>query len=280
MARSTPTYTPKRNYAIGLFLSALLLFSDISYGTFNPVRGFVNSSTIYIKTISIGIFENVINTFSSFQQNKNLIKENKRLKEKILQIRIEDFINKKVNQEKLQTIDFKENYLSLLKNNNIDIYKIASIDLRNYLCCSTHRIYLKNNNNFSPEKNLPVFAGESYVGQTKATYLNFIEVILFSDTSHVLPIKSDSFYCDARGKGKPMLISCKLNKNNEDLKNQIGDAVYTSGLGGVFLKDVKIGFISAITSFSQSEIEILITLKANPLEENFYGIMSKDVDEI
>ena len=280
MARSTPTYTPKRNYAIGLFLSALLLFSDISYGTFNPVRGFVNSSTIYIKTISIGIFENVINTFSSFQQNKNLIKENKRLKEKILQIRIEDFINKKVNQEKLQTIDFKENYLSLLKNNNIDIYKIASIDLRNYLCCSTHRIYLKNNNNFSPEKNLPVFAGESYVGQTKATYLNFIEVILFSDTNHVLPIKSDSFYCDARGKGKPMLISCKLNKNNEDLKNQIGDAVYTSGLGGVFLKDVKIGFISAITSFSQSEIEILITLKANPLEENFYGIMSKDVDEI
>ena len=280
MARSTPTYTPKRNYAIGLFLSALLLFRDISYGTFNPVRGFVNSSTIYIKTISIGIFENVINTFSSFQQNKNLIKENKRLKEKILQIRIEDFINKKVNQEKLQTIDFKENYLSLLKNNNIDIYKIASIDLRNYLCCSTHRIYLKNNNNFSPEKNLPVFAGESYVGQTKATYLNFIEVILFSDTNHVLPIKSDSFYCDARGKGKPMLISCKLNKNNEDLKNQIGDAVYTSGLGGVFLKDVKIGFISAITSFSQSEIEILITLKANPLEENFYGIMSKDVDEI
>ena len=280
MARSTPTYTPKRNYAIGLFLSALLLFSDISYGTFNPVRGFVNSSTIYIKTISIGIFENVINTFSSFQQNKNLIKENKRLKEKILQIRIEDFINKKVNQEKLQTIDFKENYLNLLKNNNIDIYKIASIDLRNYLCCSTHRIYLKNNNNFSPEKNLPVFAGESYVGQTKATYLNFIEVILFSDTNHVLPIKSDSFYCDARGKGKPMLISCKLNKNNEDLKNQIGDAVYTSGLGGVFLKDVKIGFISAITSFSQSEIEILITLKANPLEENFYGIMSKDVDEI
>ena len=77
-----------------------------------------------------------------------------------------------------------------------------------------------------------------------------------------------------------MLISCKLNKNNKNLKNQIGDAVYTSGLGGVFLKDIEIGFISAITSFSINEVEVLITLKANPLEETFYGIMSEEADEI
>ena len=279
MARTTPKYTPIRNYAIGFFLSALLLFTDISYGTFNPVRGFVNASTLYAQTISKGIFENIISTFSSFQKNRNLLQENKELKKKILQIRTKDFVNGKNNEEKLQIINFYMNSISLLKSNDVEIFKIASIDLRNYLCCSKHRIFLENNN-VPVGKNVPVFAGESFVGQTKGTYINFIEVILFSDTNHVLPIKSNFLYCDARGKGKPMLISCKLNKNNKDSKNHIGDPVYTSGLGGVFLKDVEIGTISSITPFSPNEVEILITLKANPLEETFYGIMSKAADEI
>tara|TARA_Y100001936_G_scaffold61398_1_gene60406 strand:- start:247 stop:1086 length:840 start_codon:yes stop_codon:yes gene_type:complete len=279
MARTTPKYTPIRNYAIGFFLSALLLFTDISYGTFNPVRGFVNASTLYAQTISKGIFENIISTFSSFQKNRNLLQENKELKKKILQIRTKDFVNGKNNEEKLQIINFYMNSISFLKSNDIEIFKIASIDLRNYLCCSKHRIFLQNNN-VPVGKNVPVFAGESFVGQTKGTYINFIEVILFSDINHVLPIKSNFLYCDARGKGKPMLISCKLNKNNKDSKNHIGDPVYTSGLGGVFLKDVEIGTISSITPFSPNEVEILITLKANPLEETFYGIISKAADEI
>lgn len=279
MARTTPKYTPIRNYAIGFFLSALLLFTDISYGTFNPVRGFVNASTLYAQTISKGIFENIISTFSSFQKNRNLLQENKELKKKILQIRTKDFVNGKNNEEKLQIINFYMNSISFLKSNDIEIFKIASIDLRNYLCCSKHRIFLQNNN-VPVGKNVPVFAGESFVGQTKGTYINFIEVILFSDINHVLPIKSNFLYCDARGKGKPMLISCKLNKNNKDSKNHIGDPVYTSGLGGVFLKDVEIGTISSISPFSPNEVEILITLKANPLEETFYGIMSKAANEI
>ena len=77
-----------------------------------------------------------------------------------------------------------------------------------------------------------------------------------------------------------MLISCKVNKNNDDFENNIGDAIFTSGLGGIFLKDIEIGFISAINIVSMSEIEVVITLKANPLEETFYGMMSTDINEI
>ena len=152
------------------------------------------------------------------------------------------------------------------------------MDLRNYLCCYSHKLFLNNPNKIKIEKNFSVFAGTSFVGQTKKTYSNFIEVILLSDTEHVLPIKSDSLYCDARGKGKPMLISCKLTDN--DFGNQIGDIVFTSGLGGIFLKDVEIGFISEIIPISLNEIEVVITLRTNPLEENFYGIISKDINEI
>jgi cell shape-determining protein MreC len=280
MARSTPTYTPVRNYAFGFFLSLLLLFSDIRYEAFAPLRGFVNASTLYAQMISDGIFENISTTFSSFQRNRNILQENKELKDKILEINTKNFIDRRDDEEKLKIINFYKDSIDLLRNNNVNIYKIASIDLRNYLCCSTHRIFLKNTNNVSVDSNLPVFSRGSFIGQTKDTYLNIIEVILFSDTSHVLPIKSNFFYCDARGKGKPMLISCKLNQNNENFKNQIGDIIYTSGLGGMFLKDVEIGFISSINSFSINEVEVLITLKSNPLEETVYGIMSKEADEI
>jgi rod shape-determining protein MreC len=280
MARSTPTYTPVRNYAIGFLLSLSLLFSDIRYEAFAPLRGFVNASTLYAQIISDGIFENISTTFSSFQRNRNILQENKELKDKILEINTKNFIDRRDDEEKLKIINFYKDSIDLLRNNNVNIYKIASIDLRNYLCCSTHRIFLKNTNNVSVDSNLPVFSRGSFIGQTKDTYLNIIEVILFSDTSHVLPIKSNFFYCDARGKGKPMLISCKLNQNNENFKNQIGDIIYTSGLGGMFLKDVEIGFISSINSFSINEVEVLITLKSNPLEETVYGIMSKEADEI
>ena len=94
MARSTPTYTPIRNYAIGFFLSIILLFSDVSYGVFTPLRGYVNASTLYAQIISNVILENISNTFHSFKKNRNLSNENKELKEKILEIRTKEFIEK------------------------------------------------------------------------------------------------------------------------------------------------------------------------------------------
>lgn len=280
MARSTPSYTPVRNYALGFFLSAFLLFSDISYGTFAPLRGFVHASNLYAQMVASSMFENISNSLSSFQQNKNLAQENKELREQIRKIRTQDFIQRKDAEESLQIIDLQETLIDSLKTKNINIFKIASIDLKNYFCCSTHRIFLQNSNQAQVAENTPVFAGGSFIGQTKNTYLNFTEVILFSDIKHLLPIKSNYFYCDARGKGKPMLISCKLNKNIDDFQNKIGDSIFTSGLGGIFLKDIEIGMISAINSISINEIEVVIILKTDPLEENFFGMIGREADEI
>jgi len=280
MARSTPSYTPVRNYALGFFLSAFLLFSDISYGTFAPLRGFVHASNLYAQMVASSMFENISNSLSSFQQNKNLAQENKELREQIRKIRTQDFIQRKDAEESLKIIDLQETLIDSLKTKNINIFKIASIDLKNYFCCSTHRIFLHNSNQAQVAENTPVFAGGSFIGQTKNTYLNFTEVILFSDIKHLLPIKSNYFYCNARGKGKPMLISCKLNKNIDDFQNKIGDSIFTSGLGGIFLKDIEIGMISAINSISINEIEVVITLKTDPLEENFFGMIGREADEI
>jgi len=280
MARSTPTYTPIRNYAIGFFLSALLLFSDINYGSFSEVRGIFKATTLYVQMISTGVLETTGNTYSSFQESKNLLQENKELKEEILQIKTKDFLEKKDTAEKIKIINLYKELVTIFKSDDIHLHKIASIDLRNYFCCSTHKIFLQNLKKIKINENLPVLAGDSFIGQTTKNYLNFIEVILFSDTNHVLPIKSNFFYCDARGKGKPLLISCTLNKHNDVFKNQVGDSIYTSGLGGIFTQDIEVGSISSVNFISNDEIEVEITLKANPLEEIFYGIMSKQNNEI
>ena len=280
MARSTPTYTPVRNYAFGFILSVFLLFSDISYGTFAPLRGLVQASNLYAQMVSRSIFKNFSNLLYSFKQNRNLTLENKDLKEQIHKIRTQEFIKSKEAEKSFEIINFQKTLISSLKSNDINIFKIASIDLRNYLCCSTHKIFLQNLNQVQVLENTPVFAGSSYVGQTKSTYLNFIEVILFSDTNHVLPIKSKFFFCDARGMGKPLLISCKINKSIANFQNKIGDTILTSGLGGIFLKNIEIGIISAINPIAINEIEVVITLKTNPLEENFYGMIGIKSDEI
>ena len=278
MARTTPTYTPIRNYAIGFFLSAFLLFSDINYESFSELRGTVKAATLYVKLYSNRFLHNIGDIFSSFQESNDLIQENTNLKEEINRIKTQNSFK---NIETLQRSKMLDSFKDLVEkfDNNIDIHKIASIDLKNYLCCSSHKIFLQNPQKIQIKENLPVLAGGSFIGQTSKQYLNLIEVILFSDSNHVLPVKSDVFYCNARGMGKPLLISCSPKINIKDLGSKIGDSIYTSGLGGIFIKDTKIGFISDISMDSAGELEVIITLLGNPLKENFYGIIGNLVDE-
>ena len=95
MATSTPKYTPIRHYAIGFFLSAILLYSDITYGAFTPLRGLANASSLYAQMISSEILENISNIFNSFKKNRSLLNENKELKEQIRKIRTKEFIERK-----------------------------------------------------------------------------------------------------------------------------------------------------------------------------------------
>ena len=173
MARYTPSHTPIRNYAIAFFLSLFIFYSDISYQTFGPLKAIVNTSTLYVRFISRSIIENINFTISSLKQNKNLLQENKILRDKILQIGIKDFIKKKDNEEKIQITDFKDALSRTFESNGINIYKIASIDLTNYFCCSSHKIFLHNPNKINVGENFSVFAGSSFVGQTKKSVFQF-----------------------------------------------------------------------------------------------------------
>ena len=71
------------------------------------------------------------------------------------------------------------------------------------------------------------------------------EVLLLTDVSHSLPIKSGSnqFFCNAKGSGRLDIIVCSYNPLLWEEEMSINKEFYTSGLGGIYPKNIKIGFL-------------------------------------
>jgi len=273
MARTTPTYTPIGKYAFASLISVVLLIADLNYGTFSTVRGFFKASAIYTQLITESFFDGLKNSILLLQDNKILIRSNNNLRNQLLQVSTRDFIQNEIKTLSIDLQNLKIELRDLVGNADIEIFQIASFDLKNYLCCSYHQLYFKNPKKLIVANNSPVAIGSAFVGQTTGRDLNLIKAILFSDIRHILPIKVQDFYCNAKGTGKPLLISCIISDSATIVITQEGDNVFTSGLGGIFPKSVLIGEVDSINKISTESYEILIRLKTNPLDANFFGVM-------
>ena len=238
MARTTPTHTPIGKYTLAFIVSFSLLISDVSYQTFSGVRGFVQATGIYGQLI-LGSLSSHSEKFTTiFQEKQNLIKANKELKDDISILQNKIFLEKKSQVLVNDLISLNDEMLSLSQGKETFILQLASFGLKNYLCCSTHSLHLKNPKKFKLKKNLPVANGKTFIGQTSDTDFNLIKVILFSDASHILPVKIKDLFCNARGAGKPLQIICKVDLDLKLLNIQSSDTVVTSGMGGIFPKNI------------------------------------------
>ena len=103
----------------------------------------------------------------------------------------------------------------------------------------------------------------------------FFEVLLLTDTSHSLPIKSEpnSFFCNAKGSGNAEHIQCSYSPLIWTEEIKINQTFYTSGLGGVYPKDIKIGHVSKINKIDSNENVIEIKLVTNPLRSDLFGVL-------
>ena len=48
---------------------------------------------------------------------------------------------------------------------------------------------------------------------------------------------------------------------------------YTSGLGGIYPKNIKVGYIKSIEKISSNLTNLEIKLFANPLDDNLFGVL-------
>ena len=273
MARTTPTFTPVGKYALAIIVSFFLLISDINYQTFSSARGFVQATGIYSLLIIDSVTSNITKLNVIHKDKQKLMKINKDLKNQLSMLQNIVFLEKKSTVLVNDLINLQGEILTLSQAKEAFIFEIASFGLKNYLCCSSHSLYLKNPQKLKVSANLPVANGNSFIGQTSSTDINLIKVILFSDTDHILPVKINNFFCNAKGAGKPLLITCKAITNLEFLKIRNNDPVFTSGLGGVFPKNISIGRVININNSVSNESKITIALDASPLKSNYFGVL-------
>jgi cell shape-determining protein MreC len=101
------------------------------------------------------------------------------------------------------------------------------------------------------------------------------EILLLTDVSHVMPIISNNHFCNARGSGKPGVITCNYSKLIWPDPIEIGQEFFSSGMGGIYPSNILIGYVSSINATDDNNIHFDIDLVANPLKSSFIGVLEK-----
>ncbi len=276
MARAAPTPGQKLSFIFFIILSSLILYIDITTNNFqnikNGFKSFKISSFYIAKEISIEPLKSIVNLSKSKSQ---LVEENKDLREALELSYLNNYLISKENiffkdKEIIKKVHDENNYKF-----EYDIAYLKSIDPYMYKCCDKHRMFIeikKNSDNLYVES--VVFNTEGLVGQIIGGS-KFYEVLLLTDISHSLPIKlnSSEFFCNGKGSGRSEYIICTYNPlvwTKEIKENQI---FHTSGLGGVFPKDIEVGYVTSIENIDSTQTNIEIKLLANPLNGNMFGVL-------
>ena len=276
MARTAPTPGQKLSFIFFVLLSSLILYIDITSNNFqsikNGFKSFKISSSYIAKEISIEPLKSI---FSLSKSKSQLIEENKGLRDALELSYLNNYLISKEN------IFFKDKEIIKKAHNQnnykfeYDIAYLKSLDPNMYKCCDKHRMFIdikQNSDNLYVES--VVFNTEGLVGQIIGES-KFYEVLLLTDISHILPIKlnSSEFFCNAKGSGRSEYIICTYNPliwTKEIKENQ---TFYTSGLGGIYPKDIEVGYVSSIEVVDSTQTNIEIKLLANSLNGNMFGVL-------
>lgn len=274
MSRVSTTSGSKALYFFCIVLSAFLLYVDINYKSFetakNLYKSFTISSTYLLKRVTVDPF---IYIFEISKEKSRLMEENKKLKLELEKSHISNFIISRDSKFFIDDLAI-EKFLDL---NNINkpfhLAKINSFDIEKYLCCSQHRVFIEIFNNQDID-----FIGSTAINNQgiigQIIYDKYIaEVLLLTDVNHVIPIISDNHFCNARGSGRPGIITCTYSKLIWPNPVEIGQEFFSSGMGGVYPSNILIGIVSNINVMDDTNIEFDLNLVADPLQSIYIAVL-------
>ena len=273
MSRVAPTSGSKLLYFFFVCISGLFLYIDLNYKSFVGVKNFYQSFIISSKYLFKNVtVEPIKFLYEVTKDKRDLINENKKLKFELDKSYISNFIIS--NDSKLFADD--EAIKNFLYINNIEkifyLAKLQYFDTETYMCCSKHRAFIqtyKTNNNLvgSAVINEQGIIGQIIYGDSLS------EVLLLTDTDHVLPIMSGNHYCNAKGSGKPEIIICKYNNKLWQQKVEIGQKFFSSGMGGIYPKGIFVGKVTKIREVEENFTEFDLNLISSPLATNIVGVL-------
>ena len=274
MSRVAPTRGSKTLSFLFISLSALLLYLDTTYKSFESIKNIYKSfaiSTSYI--LKKSTIDPISYIYELSIDKSYLLKENKELKLALDKSHLSNFIISK-DSNFFANDKLIENFLT--KNDISNIFylsKIKSFDTQLYFCCSQHRVFIEIFN--KPNMSLigsAVINSSGILGQIIHD-AGVQEVLLLTDKSHVLPVESENHFCNAKGNGDPGIIYCTYSTLlwPEEIKQ--GQSFFSSGMGGVYPRGLLIGHVGKIIKIDDSMIRFEIELISDPLQDNVLGVL-------
>jgi len=183
-----------------------------------------------------GFFAPIFGGGNIMQENSNLKQENERLLSQIM-----------VLQDALKEYQAIKEIIEITKTDNV---KLASANVVG-LDADVDYVLINRGSEDGIAENMPVITSTKVlVGKTYKVYKNFSQVMLISNKGSVVDVKIQNADLSAppvlgaiKGDGN---LSFYLDLVSSDAKINQGDVVITSGLEGIFPKDLLIGKISSI----------------------------------
>lgn len=258
MASGTPLKFSRFSYMFFIVFFSVILFFDSKNNVFSSLR-LIQASIVITSDLLVNQTKNFFSSVYVTQtENQKMTKEARELKDKYEALLAKNFFMES-NAPSIESQSMRSN-LAYAKIVNFNAYK--------YICCGVHEMLI------SKEAPLfrPVLNASGLIGQLIERQGNLGKLLLLSSSKHFLPVLIGSSYCNASGKGIPMTISCSTDVSEINETIFTGQLVYTSGLGGIFPKGLKVGDVKEIT-LEGDTAEIVIELAADPrISPNVYII--------
>ena len=274
MARVAPNSGSKAIYLLCILAGAILLYLDIAYKSFDSIKNTYISTTIsstyLLKKITVDPFIYLYDLSSS---KSHLVNENKNLQAALDKSYLENFIVSRGDKFFMDDEAIK----ALMSKYEIDevfhASKIKFFDTTKYFCCDTHIMYIEVISSSGIDfTGSAVINSEGIIGQVISDN-GVKEVLLLTDTSHYIPLETEGYFCNAKGSGKPGIISCRYSSLIWTNPVSNGQKLYSSGLGGIYPRGILIGHVQEITNIDETDIKIDISLITDPIKNSMLGII-------
>ncbi|MDA9636212.1 rod shape-determining protein MreC [SAR86 cluster bacterium] len=235
-----------------LILTFFILFADINFEIGKEIKSMALNLFKPINEVFLNIesFSDQISLF--FTSQNKLIKD---INDKNQEIDILNFKIMKQNQLKQENRELLL-LLGFSENINISKFLIGKVLNKTYFPQESLNI-LVDTNNFSKE--MVAINTDGLVGQVEAVFPNTVKVIPIYAKGNNIPAIIDRTETNIilEGDGKENKFFIKNLKNNSNI--QIGDKIFTSGLGEKFPKGYLIGSVKEINASEElSNLDVVV----------------------
>lgn len=275
---------PKKYVLLIVIVLIIVLFVIFSVSLkkereLNKVESFFKDTLIYVEKIVVYPFNYVKNKISDYNELKNVKKDNDILEtsmDRILSIETEN-------------IELRRQLEALKDELNID-YSLTDYEYLNASVISRNvgywynKITIDKGSYNGVEKDMVVITSKGLIGRVinTTTFTSDVKLITTSDTNNKISVHISNGDTNLYG----LINGYNYNDNVLELEGisntkdvNIGDRVYTSGLGGIFPSGILIGTVSEITTDSYDLAKVIkVKPSADFSDINYVSILKRKSD--